>query len=206
MGHGAQDNTVHAAWMPLNKGCDPDRSTIRYYCGRDCAETWSNREADAKNLFSTIGYTNLSLSWIPAAKRWLLLYSLASPGALGCPMPKVLDPDTTPTGRSSRVSGLLLWDWSDEIIIFDPLRDNALGRFMHRPCDELNYVPPFLPPDYDLAYGGEPSYVYGPFPLNRYTKWDPSGGELTIYYLMSTLRPYQVQLMCSRFEVHPPGS
>ena len=48
------------------------------------------------------------------------------------------------------------------------------------------------------------SYAYGPFLLNRYTKWDPAYRDLTIYYLVSTFRPYQVQLMRSHFDV-PAG-
>jgi len=172
MGHGAPTNSVHLAWMPLHKGQDPEPSTIRYYYGYDAVQPWSKSEADAKSLFSTIGYTSLSIAWIPDAKRWLLLYSLPSPGALGVPQGRGSPVQHNPNGPVVARLGTTPWDWSGEIIVFDPLRDNALGRFMHRPCDDLDRVLPHLPPDFDLAYGGEPSYAYGPFLLNRYTRWE----------------------------------
>jgi lysophospholipase L1-like esterase len=203
MGQGGPANSVHLAWMPLAKGSDPHPSTIRYYRGRGGRKrsSWSRKEADAQTLFSTIGYTSLSLTWVAEAKRWLLLYSLASPGAI--PLHNLpADPvQHNPNGPVVARVGTTPWDWSDEIIVFDPLRDNALGRFMHRPGDDLNTVAPVLPPEAERAYGGEPSYAYGPFPLNRYTTWRPAARDLTIYYLLSTYRPYQVQLMRSHFHV-----
>lgn len=201
MGQGGPANSVHVAWMPLTKGHDPDPSTIRYYCGPGGQQTWSPKEADARTLFSTIGYTSLSLAWIAEAKRWLLLYTLASPGAI--PLHNLpADPvQHNPNGPIVARLGTTPWDWSDEIVVFDPLRDNALGKFMHRPGDDLNTVAPVLPPEAERAYGGEPSYAYGPFLLNRYTTWRPAASDLTIYYLLSTYRPYQVQLMRSHFHV-----
>jgi hypothetical protein len=201
MGQGGPANSVHAAWMPLSGGRELALSTIRYYCGHDCTETWSSREGDAKTLFSTIGYTSLSLAWVPEAKRWLLLYTLASPGAVPLHTDPRVPLQHNPNGPIVARLGTTPWDWSDEIIVFDPLRENALGRFMRRPGDDLNDVPPVLPPDYDTAYGGKTSFAYGAFLLNRYTKWNPVARDLTIYYLLSTFRPYQVQLMCSHFEV-----
>ena len=206
MGQGGPANSVHLAWMPLSKGSDPKPSTIRYYRGRGGqrrSSAWSPKEADARTLFSTIGYTSLSLTWVADAKRWLLLYSLASPGAI--PLHNLpADPvQHNPNGPVVARLGTTPWDWSDEIIVFDPLRDNALGKFMHRPGDSLNTVAPVLPPEAERAYGGEPSFAYGPFLLNRYTTWRPAARDLTIYYLLSTYRPYQVQLMRSHFHVPP---
>ncbi|MEP6714889.1 MAG: GDSL-type esterase/lipase family protein [Terriglobia bacterium] len=201
IGQGGPANSVHLAWMPLEKGSDPRRSAIRYYSGGQGTNAWSGSEGDARDLFFTIGYTSLSLAWIPEAKRWLLLYTLASPGAIPLNPDRGSPNQHNPNGPVVARLGKTPWDWTDEIIIFDPLRDNALGRFMHRPGDDLDQVPPVLPPDFNLAYGGEVSYAYGPFLLNRYTKWDANARELTIYYLLSTFRPYQVQVMQSQFHV-----
>jgi hypothetical protein len=42
---------------------------------------------------------------------------------------------------------------------------------------------------------GHPAFAYGAYLLHKYTQWDSDHRLLTIFYLMSTGRPYQVQLM-----------
>jgi hypothetical protein len=68
--------------------------------------------------------------------------------------------------------------------------------YMHRERspvpDGLDRLPP--------AIGGD-GFAYGAYLLNRYTRWDAATRTLTIYYLMSTGMPYQVQLMCSQIRV-----
>lgn len=91
-----------------------------------------------------------------------------------------------------------------EIPIFTPAKDGAyrlvaddgivLYRgYMHREgsstADNLNRLPPTI--------GGN-GFAYGAYLLNRYTRWDAATKTLTIYYLMSTGTPYQVQIMRSR--------
>jgi hypothetical protein len=202
MGHGFPANDVHLAWMPLTLHEDPEKSQILYYPGGGSVRHWSPNEADAVTLFSTVGYTSLSLSWLPGPRRWLLLYSHASPGKLGPAYLPGAANKHNPNGPVLARFGETPWSWSEEIIIFDPLRENALGRFMHRPgCDELHKNPELLPSDPDLAYDGWPGYAYGPFNLNRYTEWDPQSRTVTLYYLMSTFAPYQVQLMRSQVKV-----
>jgi hypothetical protein len=210
LGHGGPTNSVHMAWMPLYKGFDPDPATIQYYSDNATTGRWSCSEADAKTLFSTVAYTSLSLAWIPDAKLWLLLYTLASPGTTPISYNPANPTQYNPNGPVVARLGTTPWDWSDEIIIFDPIRDNALGRFMHRPGphgrvsgegDGLNDVPPKIPQDFEQAYGGLASFAYGAFLLNRYTRWDEVARDLTIYYLMSTFRPYQIHIMCSHFYV-----
>jgi hypothetical protein len=201
MGHGGPANEVHLAWMPLTPGQDPDKSELRFYRGRP--GDWSDNEAEAITLFPTVGYTSLSLSWLPGPRRWLLLYSLASPRALGRPNGPGDPGQHNPNGPIVARFGETPWSWSSEIIIFDPLRDNALGRFMHRPgSDTLDLRPPALPHNpAELAYDGMPGYAYGPFNLSRYTRWNPQNRTVTLHYFMSTFAPYQVQLMRSLVEV-----
>jgi hypothetical protein len=43
-----------------------------------------------------------------------------------------------------------------------------------------------------------PGFAYGPYILNHYTEYDPTTDTATICYLMSTGKPYQVQVMRSR--------
>ncbi|MEP6692665.1 MAG: hypothetical protein ABJD07_16020, partial [Gemmatimonadaceae bacterium] len=207
LGHGGPGSSVHMAWLPLTRGQDPDLSAIQYRAADDHGERWSRRESDAKNLFPTIGYTSLSLAWLPEAKRWLLLYSLASPGKLPGPCAESNPGSPTqhnPSGPIVARFGITPWEWSDEIIVFDPLRDNALGRYMHRHgCDSLDTLPPVLPPNRELAYGGKPGWAYGAFLIAKYTKWTHDTRSLTIHYLLSTSVPYQVQLM--RSTIHVPS-
>jgi len=104
------------------------------------------------------------------------------------------------------------WDFldateADEIPIFTPLEDGAyrvvttdgtvVNRgYMHREgsrvADGLDRLPPRI--------GGN-GFAYGAYLINRYTQWDAPTRTLTIYYLMSTGMPYQVQLMRSRIRV-----
>jgi len=84
------------------------------------------------------------------------------------------------------------WTWPNEVQIFKPCRDLAYGHFMHwSGLDDINRR---VPPDFgdDL-----PGWAYGLFFLRRFTSWDPSSRELSLAYLMSTNRPYQVQVMRS---------
>jgi hypothetical protein len=95
-----------------------------------------------------------------------------------------------PAGYGVARFGANPWTWSDEVQIFKPCRDLAYGHFMHwSGLDDINRR---VPPDFgdDL-----PGWAYGLFFLRRFTSWDPSSRELSLAYLMSTNRPYQVQVM-----------
>ena len=61
--------------------------------------------------------------------------------------------------------------WSEPVLIFEGARDGGSG---------------FIEPG-----GG----VYGPYQVPRYSKWDGWKQELTMYFVMSTWRPYQPMLM-----------
>jgi hypothetical protein len=87
--------------------------------------------------------------------------------------------------------------FASEVRLFYPCRDCAYGRYMHwRDLDELHNGPPVMRDD--------PGWAYGAFLLAPLAAWDPPARELTVHYLMSTSRPYQVQLMRSRVGIREP--
>jgi hypothetical protein len=196
-GHGG----VFLAWIPLQPGVDPDLSKIRYFTNApDPAKRWTTNEADAIPLFKTRwSWSSLSVGRIPETGRWILLYQrTARPEA----------PEESIVARIARTPA----DFCDatevgEIPIFTPVTDGAYQvvagngtvlnhGYMHRErqpmADGLDRLPP--------AIGGN-GFAYGAYLLNRYTRWDRGTRTLTIYYLMSTGMPYQVQLMRSQIRV-----
>ncbi|MFF4427491.1 hypothetical protein ACFY04_43480 [Streptomyces sp. NPDC001549] len=85
--------------------------------------------------------------------------------------------------------------WSQEIAIFDPCREGAFGNFMHWPgLDDLNVQDP-------SGLVDNTGFAYGAFILERLTEWHPGDRSVTLHYLMSTWRPYQVHHMRSRFRI-----
>ncbi len=172
---GQAGHSVYLAWMELDPDQDPS-AALKYYAGPKMP--WSERDSDAVPLFSVPSITQLSVAWVPQARRWLMLYSRAfwdlPRESIVCRVAK------TP------------WDWSDEITIFDPDRDGAFTRYMHEPGhdDGLDLRPP----------RSGSGWAYAPFLLNRYTRWDSRKRTATIYYLMSTNAPYQVMLMRSQLQ------
>ena len=182
---------VQLAWMPLQRGRPPDRSQIRYWTGKpNTSERWSlpGREEEAARLFSTKHYwTSLSVGRIPETGDWILLYQKA------CGPKDGDDPQGPIIARVAAAP----WELSEasELVVFDPQREGAWGRYMHWPGrDDPSRWPPVLP--------GEPQgFAYGAFLLNRQTTWDSSEQTATIWYLMSTFSPYQVQLMRSQIRI-----
>ena len=193
-GHGG----VYLAWVPLQPSLDPDLSGIRYYASAPGAtRQWTTNEAGATPLFRTRwSWSSLSVGRIAVTGQWILLYQrTARPEA----------PEESIVARIARTP----LDFPDpteegEIPIFTPSRDGAyrvvaadgtvLNRgFMHRErspvADGLDRLPPTI--------GGN-GFAYGAYLLNRYTRWDAATRTLTVYFLMSTGMPYQVQLMRSR--------
>jgi hypothetical protein len=199
---GTPEDAIHLAWMPLTTGRDPQRDEIRYYSPSgharvaDWSAGWSapGDQASTRPLWRLLpGYTSVSALFIPDAPLWLVIYSKASPfrdqanpGGQNRPTgPVVVRTALAPTGP-----------WSAEIPIFDPCRDGAFGNFMHWP-------------DQDDLTQGDPSgltdgtgWAYGAFRLEPLTEWHPEDRSVTLHYLMSTSRPYQVQHMRSRFRIN----
>lgn len=174
---------VHLLWTPLDGNWNPQRATppapslpAWYFAGE--GRSWSRVPSDAQRLFSLPSVTHLSVSWREGPQRWLMLYTMVSP-------------DRPYNGVFAR-AGISPWQWSEEVLIFQPFRDGALTKYMHEPGqDNLYQYPPPLNRD-----GGH-SWAYAPFLIDRYTTWDLRERILTFYFTMSTAIPYQVMLMRS---------
>lgn len=78
-------------------------------------------------------------------------------------------------------------------MIFSPQRERAWGRYMFGPSSPYTEC---TGPGID-----HPAFAYGAYLLHKYTQWDSAGRMLTIFYLMSTGFPYQVQLMRSTIQL-----
>ncbi len=181
---------IRLAWMPLNAPDDPELQEIQYYTG-DTTQPWSS-EADAAAVVlpHTNSYTHLSAAWLDGPKRWILLYSNA--------YDDLNDPSSFRRPAVARI-GTTLWNWSDEIEIFNPVREQAYGAYMHeRGRDTIN---PDIPPRQDPSLPEHDGWAYGAFLLNRFTEWDDATRRLGIYYLLSLSSPYQVQLMYSQLHI-----
>jgi hypothetical protein len=164
---------VYLAWMPLFHGRDPDKSQVRYWAGPG---GWSVREDSAKLLFSKTGWTSLSVGRIEELGVWILLNQTAVLGPGGS-----VTAEESVRGRIvARVAGAP-WDLAnaDEVVLFDPERDDPEGRFLRHPAGN----------------------AYGAYLLNRYTRWNDSAHTVTIWYLLSPFDPYQVQLMRSQITI-----
>ncbi len=171
---------VPAAQFETGKG-------TRYFAGFDAASAplWSEREADAKAIVQNGTMGDLSVTWCKELGLWLMTYDSRDPAARGI----LFSYSRTPWGP-----------WSEAQIIFNAMRDDALGKFIHNP--QAN-------PDDGLAgpvigkgqanpqavHGG----AYAPYVVERWTKLQTS--DLTIYYTLSTWNPYVVVLMKSRLHI-----
>jgi hypothetical protein len=175
-------DSIQLAWMPLPivpRGRSGP-SGIQYYTGNG-QMPWCPNATAAVPLVSHPGYTSVSAAWFQAANRWVMLYSNAEP------VPG------NPAGSVIARIGPAPWQWSEEIEIFKPCREHAYGRYMHWPGLDQFWqpnIPPILPE--------EPGWAYGAFLTNRFCGWDASSRVLTLHYLLSLSRPYQVQLMRSK--------
>ena len=159
----------------------------RYFAGLDVAgaPTWSEKESDAKPIVENGTMGDLSVTWCKDLGLWLMTYDSRPPG---------------PRGILFSYSRMPWGPWSPPQIIFNAVRDGALGRFIHNPGAE---------PDDGLAgpvigkgqanpravQGG----AYAPYIVERWTR--VQGSELDLYYVLSTWNPYVVVLMKSRLQV-----
>jgi hypothetical protein len=178
-GSDAYLSIVPAAQFETGKG-------TLYFTGTDAAgePSWSGKEADAKPAVKNGSLGDLSVTWCKDLALWLMTYDRRVP--TDC---VAFSYSRTPWGP-----------WSEPQSIFNPLRDHALGKFIHNPRAN--------PPDglagpvigkpksqWQAMVGG----FYAPYVVERFTK--VVGPELHIYYCLSTWNPYVVVLMKSRFRV-----
>ncbi len=195
-GHGG----VFLGWVPLQPGFGPELTRIHYFAqAAEPAHRWATNEANVTPLFKTRWpWSSLSVGRNAETGQWILLYQrTARPEA----------PEEAIVARIARTpQDFLDPTEAGEIPIFTPGRDGAyrmvdgdgtvLNRgYMHRErsqvADGLDRLLPII--------GGN-GFAYGAYLLNRYTRWDAATRTLTLYYLMSTGMPYQVQLMRSRIK------
>jgi len=158
----------------------------RYFAGLDAAGTpiWSERESDATPIVKNGTMGDLSVTWCKDLGLWLMTYDRREPDR----------------GIAFSYSRTPWGPWSEPQIIFNAVRDGALGKFIHDPGSN---------PDDGLAgpvigkgranpaavHGG----AYAPYVVERWTKLQ--GSELDLYYVLSTWNPYVVVLMKSRLHV-----
>ncbi len=159
----------------------------RYFAGLNAAgkPMWSARESDAKPIVENGTMGDLSVTWCKDLGLWLMTYDSRPPAPRGI----LFSYSRTPWGP-----------WSEPQILFNAVRDGALGKFIHNPRAE---------PDDGLAgpvigkgranpgavHGG----AYAPYVIERFTKLE--GSELSLHYVLSTWNPYVVVLMKSRLRV-----
>jgi hypothetical protein len=159
----------------------------RYYAGLDASNgpTWSDNEADAFPVLKDGTLGDISVTWCKELGLWLMTY----------------DRRTTPVGIAFSYSRAPWGPWSDPQVIFNPLRDNAFGKFIHNPMRAQNdgLSGPALgrrkKEDAEEIRGG----AFAPYVVERWTKVQDS--TLNLYYLMSTNNPYVVVLMKTRLQI-----
>lgn len=171
---------VPAAQFETGKG-------THYFSGLDAggAPAWSDKESDAAPIVKNGTMGDLSVTWCKDLGLWLMTYDSRPPAPAGI----LFSYSRTPWGP-----------WSEPQLIFNPMRDGAMGKFIHnpnaRPDDGL--AGPVIgkgQEDPGAVRGGD----YAPYVVERWTKLQ--GSELDLYYVLSTWNPYVVVLMKSRLQV-----
>jgi hypothetical protein len=128
---------------------------------------------------------DLSVTWCKDLGVWLMTYDSRPPAASGI----LFSYSRTPWGP-----------WVAPQVIFNAVRDGAMGTFIHDPS---------ATPDDGLAGPvigkgqANPNAVrggtYAPYVVERWTNVRAS--YLYVYFVMSTWNPYVVDLMSTRFSV-----
>ncbi len=165
------------AYVPLRPTQDPVFSDWRYLSGFDATPgasrlcglpRWSDRQEDAVFLFD-----DSKSKWFGNNKAVVGELSVAF-------LPQIRRWMLLYGGVVVRWADYPWGPWSEAIALFDFSRDHA------SPGDPNDTRPRFIQP------GGGP---YGPYIIPRFTEYDALTHEVTIYYTMSTWKPYQVMLM-----------
>ena len=158
----------------------------RYFAGLDGAgaPTWSEKEPDAKPIVENGTLGDLSVTWCKELGLWLMTYDRRPPNP----------------GIAFAYSRTPWGPWSEPQILFNAVRDGALGKFIHNPGAQPNdgLAGPVIgkgQADPEAVHGG----AYAPYVVERWTK--VRGSELDLYYVLSTWNPYVVVLMKSRLQI-----
>ena len=160
---------------------------IRYFSGLDAANapTWSDNESDATPIVKDGTLADLSVTWCKDLDLWLMTY----------------DRRTQPNGIAFSYSRTPWGPWSEPEILFNPVRDNALGRFIHGPLRKIDdgLAGPVLGQRNRVNAAEIRGGAIAPYVVERWTK--VQGSELELYYVMSTVNPYVVVLMKSLLRI-----
>lgn len=156
----------------------------RYFAGLDPAGNplWSDAEADAAPIIEHPTIGDISVQYIPDIGLWVALYD-----------------SRNPRGVLLRYADEPWGPWSAPQVIFEPIRDQAWGVYIHNPnatpADELGgpVIGPFTDPM--RTQGG----YYAPYVIDRFTRVE--GDRLTLQYVLSTWNPYVVVRMRSSLTI-----
>jgi Domain of unknown function (DUF4185) len=156
----------------------------RYFAGLEAgnAPIWSDKESEAKAIVQNGTMGDLSVTWCKELGLWLMTYDSRDPAPRGI----LFSYSPAPWGP-----------WSEPQIIFNAMRDGALGNFIHNPqaIPDDGLAGPVIgkgQANPSAVHGG----AYAPYVIERWTK--VQGSELSIYYVLSTWNPYVVVLMKSQ--------
>ena len=156
---------------------------IRYFAGLDAANapTWSDNESDATPIVKDGTLGDLSVTWCKELGLWLMTY----------------DRRTQPNGLAFSYSRTPWGPWSEPEILFNPVRDNALGKFIHAPLRKIDdgLEGPILGQRNRVNAAEVRGGAFAPYVVERWSR--VQGSELELYYVMSTINPYVVVLMKS---------
>lgn len=158
----------------------------RYFAGfgGNNRPIWSDKEADAKPIVEHPTIGDLSVTWAPALRMWLMTYDSREPRGL------IFRYSPSPWGP-----------WSPAQVIFNIKADKG-DEFIHQAGRQDGLAGPVIGKGKDnpeAIQGG----VYAPYVIERFTRLD--GDKLTLYYVLSTWNPYVVVLMKSMFNVDLPA-
>ncbi|HSZ19470.1 MAG TPA: DUF4185 domain-containing protein [Candidatus Acidoferrum sp.] len=160
---------------------------IRYFAGLDAsnAPAWSDNESDATPIVKDGTLGDLSVTWCKDLGLWLMAY----------------DRRTQPNGIAFSYSRTPWGPWSEPQILFNPVRDNAYGRFIHAPLRKIDdgLEGPVLGQRNRVSAAEVRGGAFAPYVVERWTR--VQGSELELYYVISTINPYVVVLMKSLLQI-----
>ena len=160
---------------------------IRYFAGLDAsnAPTWSDNESDASPVLKDGTLGDVSVTWCKELGLWLMTF----------------DRRTQLNGIAFSYSKTPWGPWSEPQVLFNAVRENAFGRFIHAPLrkNDDGLAGPVLGQRNRVAAAEVRGGAFGPYVVERWTK--VSSSEVVLYYVISTLNPYVVVLMKSRLQI-----
>lgn len=159
-----------------------------YFAGLDAAgePTWAANESRAAPLFEQPVIGDVSVSFVPQVRLWLMLYD-SWPGR----------PDHEDAGIQLRTSTTPWGPWSAPQAVLRPV-DAARGKLMHMANTDDGLEWP-LKKFNGTSRRSEQGAIYAPYVIERFTRVE--GDRLKLYYTLSTWNPYVVLLMRSEFTV-----